>query len=465
MLSGTAASLAKPDAHVVSTTALQTSLSTAITGARVTFTATVDDAANDVPIGSGNVDFVLEGPQKIDLGDVAVTKQGLASVTTDKITTIGNYRIEAEYKPTNSKISASVATPVTVKVIPLPIEVPTTTTLTSGATTAEVGQPFPLVATVADAGTGNQINAGKVEKITGKVEFFSVSPDPVLLGTVKLSKKHSASLPTKMLKKVGPYQIDAVFLPANKYFTTSTSALNPVTITPATVNAPTVTSLQIMPNVIETGEALTLSASVQNPNSSLSDGVIEFTTVGRHPVVLNTVPVSSFGEQVGLTTGYLQKVGFHQVQAKYLPNTNRFAKSLSAPITIAITPLTAVAFRVTPVISHGKLNKPVSFSVTAVNAQDKPLSNYTGTVVFSSPTDTSTTFPPAFYTNLHISAYPPETTGLAVFPVQSYSFTTADHGSHTFLGGVTFGKAGAEQLQVTQANDPEVKGKATFAIE
>ncbi len=341
---------------------------------------------------------------------------------------------------------------------PAPIDVPTVTTLSSGATSAESGQYVPLFATVKDTGTSSQ-------RITGNVEFFSDGPNPVLLGTAKLSKNGGASLSTKMLKNAGPYQIQAVFVTANKYFSGSTSAPIPVTITPQTVNAPTVTSLQVTPNVIETGEPIMLSASVQNSNSSLPDGVIEFTTLGRHPVVLNTIPVSNFGEQVSFTSNYLENVGFHQVQAKYLPNTNRFAKSLSVPVTIAITPLTAVAFRVTPVVPHGKLNKPVSFEVTALNAHRQPLTNYTGTVVFSSPTDTSTTFPPSFYTNLHISASPPQTTGLAEFPVQSYTFTPADHGSHMFLGGVTFGKAGAEVLQVTQGNDSKVVGKATFAIE
>ena len=43
-------------------------------------------------------------------------------------------------------------------------------------------------------------------------------------------------------------------------------------------------------------------------------------------------------------------------------------------------------------------------------------------------------------------------------------FTLADHGSHTFVGAVTFGKGGAETLQVTQANNHEVRGKSTFAI-
>ena len=32
------------------------------------------------------------------------------------------------------------------------------------------------------------------------------------------------------------------------------------------------------------------------------------------------------------------------------------------------------------------------------------------------------------------------------------------------MGAVTFGKAGAETLQVTQADDSEVSGKTTFAI-
>ena len=39
------------------------------------------------------------------------------------------------------------------------------------------------------------------------------------------------------------------------------------------------------------------------------------------------------------------------------------------------------------------------------------------------------------------------------------------HGTHTFFGGVIFDKAGAEQLQVTQANNLKVFGRTTFAIQ
>ena len=149
--------------------------------------------------------------------------------------------------------------------------------------------------------------------------------------------------------------------------------------------------------------------------------------------MLGEVTVSNFGQQVSFGTYKLEKVGVYHVQATYVPDTNRFARSVSAPVAVLVTPLTAASFRVTPVVRHGKLNKPVSFEVTALNSHGQPLSDYTGTVVFTSPTDSWTTFPPSVYASLHISAPPPQSTGLADFAPQSYTFTPADHGSHTFL--------------------------------
>jgi hypothetical protein len=126
--------------------------------------------------------------------------------------------------------------------------------------------------------------------------------------------------------------------------------------------------------------------------------------------------------------------------------------------------MTAFSFRVTPVVSHGDLNEPLSFTVTALDAQGQPLTDYTGTVVFSSPTDSWTTLPAPAYKRLGIAEPSPDSPGLATFSPGSYTFTTADRGSHTFVGTVRFGKGGAETLQVTQADDPEVTGETTFAI-
>jgi hypothetical protein len=180
--------------------------------------------------------------------------------------------------------------------------------------------------------------------------------------------------------------------------------------------------------------------------------------------VLGKVSAGAFGRPIPFSTGELRGVGTYEVQAIYRPRTDRFAGSISAPVTVTITPLTAASFRVTPVVSHGALNQPMSFQVTALDAQGQPLTDYTGTVIFTSPTDSWTILPPSAYKRLGIAEPSPESPGLATFSPASYTFTTSDHGSHTFVGAVTFGKGGAETFQVTQADDPEVYGKTSFSI-
>ena len=371
------------------------------------------------------------------------------------------YVLEAlEERSMLSGTGASLAT-----VTPVPLNVPTITTLQSSITSAEAGQYVPLIATVKDAGTGVDLDAGNVEPLTGTVAFVTASANPVVLGETTLNKNGQALLSTNLLKSVGSNQITAEFLPANNYFAESTSAPLAMTINPTTVNAPTVTSLQAVTNRVETGESITLTATVQkNANSDLADGVVEFFTAARHPVVLGDAAVGTFGQQVSLTTRALKKVGNYPVEAEYLPNTNRFAASTSAPVTVTITPLTAASFRIKPIVRHGHLGSLLSFSVTAVNVRHEPVTNYSGTVIFSSPTDSWTIYPKSVYAALGLTPPPPQSTGLASFNPQAYTFTPADHGTHTFIAAVTFGKGGAETLQATQVNNPKVSGITTFSI-
>jgi Bacterial Ig-like domain (group 3) len=358
---------------------------------------------------------------------------------------------------TGASLTSSQATSV-------PLNVPTITTLQSTITSAEAGQNVPLIATVKQADAGDRAGTGNGKPITGTVAFVTDSADPVVLGEAKLNKNDQAFLSTNLLKIVGSNPITAEFLPANNYYAESTSAPVAVTINAQTVDAPTVTSLEAVTNSVETGESITLNATVQNTNSSLAGGVVEFVTVGPHPVVLGDVAIGTFGQQVSLTTGKLKKVGTYLIEAKYLPNTNRFAESTSPPVTIAVTPLTAASFLVKPLVRHGHLGALMSFAVTALNVKHQPLTNYTGTVVFTSPTDSWTVYPKSVYANLGLTPPPPQSTGLASFNPQTYTFTPADHGSHTFYAALTFGKGGAETLQVTQANNAKVFGKATFSI-
>jgi hypothetical protein len=460
LLSGSAASAG----FTPSTTSLVDSLPTAVTGSKIAFTATVENAITDVPITGGKVKFIELSPTNTVLGTASLDKHGHASISTAALSEIGDYQVEAQFTPKKAGISPSSSPAVSVTVIAVPLNVPTTTTIDSGASVAEVGQFVPLRATVESAAVGSAVSAGAVEPIAGKVEFLTAGPNPIVLGVANVNKAGLAALSTNKLNNPGAYQIQAEFLPSNQFYTGSASSPLPLTINPTTLNAPTVTSIQAMTSSVETGEPITLSATVQNSSSDLPDGVVQFSTVGPHPVVLGDVVPTNFGQTVSFATFALHKVGTYQIQAEFLPNNNRFAESASPPVAVAVTPLTAASFQVTPVVRHGHLGEPMSFIVTAVNGQKQPVPNYTGTIVLSSPTDSWTFLPRSLYVSLDLTPPSPQTTGLASFPATTYTFTRADHGTHLFTGGVIFGKGGAEVVEATQADNAKVKGKTRFAI-
>jgi hypothetical protein len=374
---------------------------------------------------------------------------------------------------------------------PSPLHVPTVITLESVADSAEPGQSIPLVATVSAAGTARQIKAARSETISGTVAFLTDSPHPTVLARVAINEKDRSSIPflsafestfglanqpgsfsvqdsaflwAKAPRQLGPDAIQARFLPANSAFRASISTRKVVTITPRTQGAPTVTRLQAPEGDVETGAAVPLEVTVANPDSSLAGGVVTLTTVSPHPVVLGKISVGVFNRPISFATDKLKQSGTYQIQAVYRPGNGRFGGSVSAPVTVTVTPMTAASFRVTPAVNHGGLGQPLSFSVTALDAQGQPLTDYTGTVVFSSPTDSWTILTPAAYHRLGIAEPSPDSPWLATFNPASYTFTTADKGTHTFVGAVTFGKGGAETLQVTQADDPAVSGKTNFSI-
>jgi hypothetical protein len=247
---------------------------------------------------------------------------------------------------------------------------------------------------------------------------------------------------------------------------------------PAVAPIPTTTILQVSKATAVASESITFAATVENANRKvpINMGRVKFIELSPKHVLLGQVNLNKAGE-AGLRTDKLTEVGNYQIEAKYVPHGTRNAVSISAPVSVAVTPLVATRFLVTPDVNHGHLGQPLTFTVTALDAQGQPVTNYTGTVSLSSPTDSFTIYAHSFYVNLwkttaqaegiQLSALlppAPPTTGLAAFPVEQYTFTPADHGSHTFVGGITFNKAGAEVLKVSQTNDSKVSGKTTFAI-
>jgi hypothetical protein len=227
---------------------------------------------------------------------------------------------------------------------------------------------------------------------------------------------------------------------------------------------PTATILKASTTSAETAQAVSLTAAVLSAATGkpVVGGHVKFILDSPTQLVLGKVPVKK--GQASITTTKLTRLGPNAVEADYLPSSSQVAGSESARATVNVTPLSVSSFLVTPVVRRGHPGEPLSFTVTALFAGRKPATNYTGTVLVTSPTDSNTVFPAHTYVSLGVSAPSPSTTGLATFQNQVYTFTPADHGTHTFRGGITFGKGGAEVVKVTQINNPKIHGRATFAI-
>jgi hypothetical protein len=227
---------------------------------------------------------------------------------------------------------------------------------------------------------------------------------------------------------------------------------------------PTTTLLKVSPTTIETAQSVTLTSAVLNHDTGKP------LTSGRVKFVLDTPAAQVLGKarikkgQAVITTSNLTRIGINFVEADFLPDRPHVKASTSGRVMVTVKPLSVTSLLVRPVVVRGHPGEPMSFTVTALLAGKKPATDYTGTVIVTSPTDSNTVLPRHVYTSLGISAPSPLNTGLAAFHHQVYTFTPADHGTHTFTGGVTFGKGGAQEVKVTQLNNARIHGKATFAI-
>jgi len=232
-----------------------------------------------------------------------------------------------------------------------------------------------------------------------------------------------------------------------------------------TAQIPTETILQSSDSTAEVGQAVIFIADVKNANTGrpVSGGRVEFFLETPHPRLLGKVNLNKKG-LAGLTTTKLTQLGNNVVVADFIPTNHRAAGSQSEAAAVDVVPLAVKSFRVVPVEKFGHAGEPLSFTVTALSPQGQPVTDYTGTVLVTSPTDSNTIFPAHVYVALQIKAPPPVTVGLATFQNQVYTFTPADHGTHTFVDGVTFNKGGAEVVKVQQKNNSRIRGTATFAI-
>ncbi len=249
--------------------------------------------------------------------------------------------------------------------------------------------------------------------------------------------------------------------------TTASLAIARTTIMASTRTAlvPTETVLQSYNDTAEPGQAVIFIANVKDASTGrpVSGGRVEFYLESPSPRLLGKVNLSRKGV-AALTTTKLTHLGTNVIVADFIPTNHRAAGSESAAATVDVNPLAVKSFLVVPTRPFGHSGEAMSFTVTALDPRGRPVTDYTGTVLVTSPTDSNTVFPASTYVKLGVSAPPPVTVGLATFQNQVYTFTPADHGTHTFIDGVTFNKGGAETVKVQQKNNSRIRGVGTFAI-
>jgi hypothetical protein len=106
---------------------------------------------------------------------------------------------------------------------------------------------------------------------------------------------------------------------------------------------------------------------------------------------------------------------------------------------IPINPTTATDFSVTASTSSTTAGSPFSLTATALDASGHTVTNYSGTVHFTS------------------------SDGQAVLPAD-YTFTGSDQGVHTFTNGVTLKTAGSQTVTVTDTSNSSITGNTNVTV-
>jgi hypothetical protein len=287
------------NAPAATTTALSSSVSTAVVGQPVTLTATVTSSAG-TPVGT--VAFFENG---ILLGTAALNGAGQATLTVALGT--GSYSLTASFLAT-SAFAGSSSPGVTVTVG----RAASTTSLSASPSAAVTGQSVVFTATVAAAAPGAGLPTGTVTFMDGNVT----------LGTVAVSASGTATL-TARFTTTGSHTITAVYN-GDGNFTGSSQKITEQVSAPAAL-APSTTALVASANPVTRGQVVTFTATVSAASGTgTPTGTITFMDGNT---VLAVVVLDSNG-QARLRTRF-RTAGKHIIRAVYSGDSHFAASSQS----------------------------------------------------------------------------------------------------------------------------------------
>ena len=314
------------------TTSMTASPNPVATGQTLILTANVQGTGSTAP--GGTVSF-LSG--STPLGSATLSSSGVATLTLTTLA-VGTYGVTAQYAgDANFLSSTSAAASVTVSSQPAT----TTTSLIVFPNPVATGQTLTLTATV--PGSGSTVPAGIVSFLSGSTP----------LGTAALNSSGVATLTLTTLA-IGTYSVTAQYS-GSASFPSSTSAAVSVTVS----SQATTTSLTATPNPVTTGQATTLTATVQGPGAPY--GLVSFL---NGSTLLGTGTLNSSG--VATLTTTLPAAGTFSLTAQYAGDANLLA-STSAAVSLTVNaPVTTADLAFSLNATGSALSQTVQPGTTAV---------------------------------------------------------------------------------------------------
>lgn len=278
----------------VTSTAVTTSVATAVFGQSVTVTATVTATAPGHGTPTGTVTFTDENNNQLGTATLDNTGKGSINVST---LAVGGHTISVNYGgDTNFASSGGTA--------PLTITQATTTTVNASSVNPSVfGQSVNFTATVTANAPGGGIP-------TGTVTFIDTTTS-ITLGTAPVDGAGHAVLSVANLS-VGTHSIAANYGGSNNYVSSSGSVDQVVN------KANTTTVVIASQNPINSGASVDFTATVSasSPGAGVPTGTVHFvdTTTGTD---LGTGTLDNTGKATITTTALTNPPASHHIQATY----------------------------------------------------------------------------------------------------------------------------------------------------
>jgi hypothetical protein len=400
-------------------TTLASSINPSGFGQAVTFTAmiTANPPGGGTPTGS--VQFVIDGT---NFGSPVNLSGGVASTTATGGLSTGDHTIQAVYSG-DANFSTS-----------------------TGSLTQTVNQTAGVVII---SGFPSPTTAGVPGTFTVTVQDASGNTVSGYLGTIHFTSSDSlASLPadyTFTAADNGVHTFSAVFETAGSQSLTATDTVGGFTGTQAgiAVIPAAADHLLVTPSVSATvaGAPFDITVTVQDAyNNTVSDytGTVMFSSADPYGASLPSA--YSFSPADGGVHTFLGAVTLYTAGTWAVTALDTTNPALTGTVLIAVTPASADHFSLTSSVNTAVAGTPFDMTVTAQDAYNNTVTNYAGTVTFSSPDPYSATLPAA------------------------YTFSAADGGVRTFPGSATLYTVGVWDLTVTDSANTALTGKTDVLI-